>query len=508
MNVLFFFTAHPRLEMIFKIQSEILMKHVLNGDNIYLVADFEGDIFRSQVNYNSVKSNKYFFKSMFQNMLTYMRSKGASVTLLNYREADFRVTKLFNDVPELKGYNYKGYSLGVPVASSLISMLRDHSFDTKKYRKRVEREFVNALRVLSSVEYYHQDISPEITYVFNGRMSVYAPVVLYCQKQKVEHKVFEFALSFDKYHLLNNTIPHNMDYRHKEIVDLWEDKSVSFEEKKKIGTTFFEHQKSGVATVDQSYIGLQNKELEPSELEGKKVITFFNSSIDEFAAVPGWENYVYLFKDEVEAIFQICKRYENDPTKKFILRVHPNLKFLDNTQNRDLKKLSVFKNLLIIEPHSPIKSYFLLEKSDVIITFGSTIGVEACYYGKPVICLGLSYYKNLDVAYIPTTKEELYQYLDTSSLTPKLKENTLAYGYWFRSFGTPFIHFANGYISEKDYQLTKKQRRIGLSKKITDAGTYKRVLRVLNPKKNILKKIKDPTYRRSLFREFTPWRIK
>lgn len=508
MRVLFFFTAHPRLDMIMKIQAEILMTHILNKDKIYIVNDFDSDIAKSQINYNSTKSNLYYYKSMFENLINTFRNKGGDITILGYKHTkDFR-NQEFNNIQELKDYTYQGYRLGMCASSSIISLVRDHKLDTQKYSYEINRELKNTVDVLTTIEDYYKTFSPDKVYVFNGRMSVFAPIVLYCKQNNVNFNTFEFSLSFNKYHLLNNEIPHNISYRKKEMIDLWNDTAISIKEKQKIGVTFFENQRGGVSTVEQSYIGLQNKEIDETKIKGKEVITFFNSSIDEFAAVPGWENYIYIFEDETKAIEEICLHYINDQTKIFILRIHPNLKFIDNTQNRQLHRLKTLKNLIIIEAHSPIRSYSLLDKSDKIITFGSTIGVEACYYGKLVICLGLSFYEHLDVSYIPKDKEELFSYIDNRELLPKPKDNALPYGYWFNSFGEPYTNFLNKFIREKEYQLTSNQKRKGLILKLLELHNYKRVLKIFNPKRNVLKKLKDPSFRKNLFREFVPWKIK
>ncbi|MFK8302624.1 hypothetical protein ACI75Y_06905 [Capnocytophaga stomatis] len=509
MKILFFFTAHPRLEMIFKIQSEILTKHVLKGDEVYIVVDFESDIVKSQVNYNSVKSSLYYYKTMFHNMLEYLHSKGGRITVIDYKPIKkLKKTLSFDSLSELKSYTFEEYGLGMCAASSLISRIRDHHLDTGAYIDQVNRELNNSIDVFTTIKHYHNTIAPNLVYLFNGRMSIYAPIVLYCEKNNLSFKTFEFSFSFDKYHLLHNKTPHDREYMNEEIKFLWNDKEISLSEKQEIGVTFFENQRGGISTVEQSYIGLQNKEVEEAQLKGKEVITFFNSSTDEFAAVPGWEDYMYVYDNEVDAIFNICQHYRNDKSKIFTLRIHPNLKFIDNTQNRELLKLKQLKNLIVFEAHSPIRSYSLLDKSDKVITFGSTIGVEACYYGKPVICLGLSFYENLDVAYIPKNKEELFCFLNDKNLQPKPKENALPYGYWFCSFGEPFSNHENGNITEEKYALTKKQRQIGLLKKVGDLGSYKRALKVLNPKNDIFKKLKDPSFRRNLYREFAPWRIK
>lgn len=508
MRVLFFFTAHSRLDMIIKIQADILMTHILNKDKIYIVNDFGSDIAKSQVSYNSTKSNLYYYKSMFENLITTLRNKGGDISILGYKNIQSFKPQEFKTLQELKKYTYQGYNLGMCTASSMITFIRDHKLNTEKYAYRINRELKNAIDVLTTIEDYHKTFSIEKVYVFNGRMAVFAPIVLYCKQNNLNFNTFEFSLSFNKYHFLNNEIPHNISYRKEEIIDLWEREGISLIQKKKKAITFFENQRGGVSTVEQSYIGLQNKELDNELLQGKEIITFFNSSIDEFAAVPGWENYIYLFEDETKAIEEICLHYINDSNKIFVLRIHPNLKFIDNTQNRDLLRLKTLKNLIIIEAHSPIRSYSLLDTSDKIITFGSTIGVEACYYEKPVICLGLSFYEHLDVAYIPKNKEELYSYMDNKHLKAKPKENALPYGYWFNSFGKPYTNFLNEAIKEEDYQLSVKQKQKGLLLKLLDIDNYKRTLKIFNPKKNIFKKFRDPSFRKSLFRELMPWKLK
>ena len=508
MKILFFFTAHPRLKMIMKIQSEILMKHVLNKDDIYIVNDVDSNIVKSQLSYLSIKSNLYYYKCIFDKIVYTLRNKGGNITILDYNHFKDLEVQHFKTIEDLKNYSYKGYNLGTCVASSIITFLREHKLNTEKYNYKINRELKNSIDVLETIKNYHEVISPDIVYIFNGRMSVSAPVISYCEKNNLNYNIFEFSFSFDKYHSLKNYTPFDRDYQYKEIVNLWNNESIPLDEKQRIGSAFFENQRGGVSTVEQSYIGLQNKELDSKLLQGKEVITFFNSSIDEFASVPGWEDYIYLFEDETKAIEEICLHYASDDSKIFILRIHPNLKFIDNTQNRELLKLKTLKNLIIIEAHSPIRSYSLLDASDKIITFGSTIGVEACYYGKPVICLGLSFYEHLDVSYIPKTKEELYSYIDNKNLQAKPKENALPYGYWFNSFGEPYTNFLNKEIKEEDYQLNPKQKQIGILLKIADTSNYKRILKIFNPKKNIVKKLKDPSFRKNLFRDFMPWKIK
>ena len=56
-------------------------------------------------------------------------------------------------------------------------------------------------------------------------------------------------------------------------------------------------------------------------------------------------------------------------------------------------------------------SYPLMRQSDVVVTYGSTTGVEAGYAERPVIVMGPSAYDELGCAVRVRTDEELYRAL-------------------------------------------------------------------------------------------------
>jgi len=508
MKVLFFYKNDTAPYLFTKIQADLLTSHILKGDDIYIVKDFKGDIAKSHISYDN---NYYLYrnKKVFHNLINYLKKLGGKIKLLDYKKSKNFNSQIFSDIGNLKNYTIDGYNIGMGIASTAISYFRDHKLDTIKNKNFINRELKISLDVLATIEMYSKTISLDIVYVLNGRNSFSAPIVLYCKKNNLNFRVFDITYLLSTYHLIENNTPHHLENRRKEINDTWEKSSISHDEKIKIGYSFFENQRKGINETDPSYIGLQNKEIDPELIKGKEVISFFNSSIDEFAAVPGWEDYLYIFNDEVEAIETICNHYKNDQSKIFILRIHPNLKYLNNAQNRELEKLKQLKNLIVIVPESPIRSYSLLDKSDKIITFGSTIGVEACYYGKPVISLGLSFYEHLDVAYVPKNKEELFSYIECKNLIPKPKENTFIYGYYAKTFGKPFTNFINGTISTEDYELTKRQKIVtGILKflNLLYWKNIKRIFKIFNPKNRIFIKLKDPSYRKNLLRAFTFWK--
>jgi len=142
MRVLFFFTAHPRLDMIMKIQAEILMTHILNKDKIYIVNNFDNGIAKSQINYNSTKSNLYYYKSMFENLINTLRNKGGDITILGYKHTkDFR-NQEFNNIQELKDYTYLPYTEKEFADEELLKRYEQY---VKKARKSEKNKAVVAI---------------------------------------------------------------------------------------------------------------------------------------------------------------------------------------------------------------------------------------------------------------------------------------------------------------------------------------------------------------------------
>jgi hypothetical protein len=132
----------------------------------------------------------------------------------------------------------------------------------------------------------------------------------------------------------------------------------------------------------------------------------------------------------------------DDPSIHFYFRVHPHLAGRDSTQTRRLRELhGKYCNLTVVDPDSPVDSYALMEQSAAVVTFGSTMGVEACYWGKPSILLGPALYDHEDCAYRPVDHDETIGLIRQRGLPPRPQTGALRYGLWDLERGTPFRHF-------------------------------------------------------------------
>ena len=145
------------------------------------------------------------------------------------------------------------------------------------------------------------------------------------------------------------------------------------------------------------------------------------------------------------------------------LRMHPNLKGVDNKHTRELYDLrrEFFE---IIPPDDPVSTYALIKHADKVLTFGSTVGIEAVFWGTPSIHAGRSYYQDLEGTYNPGSHEELITMLK-ADLPPKDRTAALVYGYYFSTFGIPFKYFrATGVKSGqfKGQTIVARQSRLAL----------------------------------------------
>lgn len=363
--------------------------------------------------------------------------KPFTLTLPNFSELQHE----FESVDALKSYSFDNENIGIGVASSLISILRDHRFDTRRYRDKVSRELTTSVQVYTLLKHELSEFKPDRVYLFNGRIATHLPATLLCKRLGIEFVTYEVATTHNRYLLRLNSTSHSISAMREEIELLW---SAGGHDREQIAHLFFEQRRAG---VDQdkflSFTKYQKKSLLPKGFDfAKRNIAIFNSTIDEYFAVKGWENPLYS-PDETAGIAKILEAFESDDSYMFYLRVHPHMKEVASTtsQLQDISQLDArFKNLYVVWPEDVIDSYALMEACEKIITFGSTIGIEAAYWGKPSILAGRALYEYLDCVYTPKSHEELVSLL-TQNLVALPADSALRYGYREMSHGIPFEYF-------------------------------------------------------------------
>jgi hypothetical protein len=171
----------------------------------------------------------------------------------------------------------------------------------------------------------------------------------------------------------------------------------------------------------------------------RRNIAVFPSSEDELAAIgAGWQNPIYA--TQLQGLQRIIQSLSADPRELHLyVRVHPNLQGVANNQTRGLAQLQS-PLATVIPPEDPVSTYALMHACEKVLTFGSTTGIEAVYWGRPSLLAGISFYRQLGGTYNPSTHEDLVELLK-ARLTPRDPLPALMYGFYQATFGLPYHYF-------------------------------------------------------------------
>lgn len=339
-----------------------------------------------------------------------------------------------NSMEEFKTLIYDGYEIGYAVASTYISDTRNHNprFSVK-FKKFISNLYKDSIYIYEASKNAINVIKPDRIIIFNGRLHVSRPIVYLAESNNIHIDILEViggrgnkSIEKVKY---ENFLPHSIKNNTNLIVNYWEQGEFDKEEK---GKAFFENRKKGIVAGDKVYTKDQQIGLLPDNFDkSKKNIAIFNSSEDEMAAIGKEWEWSFFGGNQLAAIDKILSLMTPYKDYFFYIRVHPNLKSIDYKYHTDYYLIeNKYNNVKVIPADSEISSYAIIDSCDKVVTFGSSVGIEATYWEKPSILIGKSTYMYLDVTYNPKDESSLLELLLNDNLKPKSKFNTLKYGYF------------------------------------------------------------------------------
>lgn len=352
-----------------------------------------------------------------------------------------------SSLADLRAVELEGSDLGLAALGSLISYLREPEPDVGQHLPLIRKLLQAAAIAHFSVKNYLATHQPDVFVLCNGRFSVFRPALRLAQAKGIETYIHERSGVLERYLLSRNTYPHDLDWMKQEVERLYTTSPLPEAEKQRIAQTWFEERRQNHPQSWVSYTRNQKQDLLPVELSQLPAsvvkVVIFNSSEDECVTIPGWQNPFY--KDQNEGIFKLLGSFRGDDRIRFFLRVHPNLHQVDNSQTRLLATLKHrFPELVYIPADSKVSTYALMDASDLVLTFGSTAGIEALAKGKPAILMGPAIYEDLGGVLRPNSHADLVallrQYEHDRSLPPA-GDASLAvtkYGFFQKMYGETF----------------------------------------------------------------------
>ena len=369
------------------------------------------------------------------------------------KEVDLLIQRTSN-LEDVKALTYKGADIGYAIVSALVSRFRTTSLDDNKkvILKQLALGFITAFEVGRLLI---EERNVDRTFVFNARLEMTRGFFRACRLSSVTCNVLEVSQVGSQAMMYENALPLDLTYSQNLIGKLWNSATKSQLSEAK---DFYEKKAKGIAIHDQVYTAGQKDGMLPRRWDPSlKNVVVFGSSADEFYAIgPDWE--FPFYKNQYDGISKIVNSLSLEKGIHVYLRMHPNLTLLKDTElTREFELSKEHSNLTIIEPVDEVSSYALMAAADKIVTFGSSIGIEAVYWGKTSILAGNSMYAHLQGVVRPKSHEELIEQIFHKQLESVNNVGALMYSNFLLSRGETIqglvstvdgVKYSNGYFRE------------------------------------------------------------
>ncbi len=202
-------------------------------------------------------------------------------------------------------------------------------------------------------------------------------------------------------------------------------------ERDEIGGSWFEGRTRHTDPDNSIFTGTQSIGLGIESSSDSQIAVYFSSSGDEISELDlDWSEYFCGQPEALLAVSRACKT----AGYRLVVRSHPHKRLKPQQDLLDwLIAVEAAAPDVHLDPDSPVDSYTLMNQADVVITYGSTTGVEAGYHGRPVVVMGPSAYDELGCATRVRTEQELREAL--AEPVAASKSGAIAYGLMMRRRG-------------------------------------------------------------------------
>ena len=383
-----------------------------------------------------INQNKYSISKHFPKDI---RTSWISPALIN--EDIRKAISAIKSQAELEIFCIGNWQVGKDTLSHLISEYRSEFIPNEIIR-------TTGIKILEKAIMFHfaaKEILSEgfeKIYIWGGRRASESSVISAAKELGLDIIYYEVASSKEKFNISRNEL-HSFAGIKKEV-EYWNEQSLSSNEYISTRLTpedYFRRLREGRG-ADPHYRNFLSgyKDELPAVLKKSKkpVLTFFTSSAWEFAMFVDNKHTSDDFQDSYRLLNRIV--HDQEITKRFfvVIRWHPNLKTAGHLEVNQMKQIIEHSPWVFhIKPNDELNSYEVVNSSEIIVSTGSTIGLEAVVMGKPSILLGNSQYSGLGSVYEPGNYDEFLT-LIKNNCPPLSPEGAFRWAEWMGNFGENF----------------------------------------------------------------------
>ena len=279
-----------------------------------------------------------------------------------------------NSVNDLSKLEFQDIGPGAAIANELTSITKNRNLNLQINRKLFDILLRSYLQVYYATKLKIEDNDIDRVHVFNGRFLHERAVWDSAKNLGIEVLVFETTRN--RYFQRKEGF-HSRINNQKVMVDHWNTSKISESERIEIGAKYFRELRS-----KGNPYRIESTELFPYE---EKYFVYFSSSDDE--AVGFWEEWNEPLGNQFDVIVRLQEIFDGQDEYSLVIRLHPNLANKGDEIESYWSEIKNSRKSIVVSPTQKISSYELLDKSQGVISYGSTIGLEAAFAKKPSIVL-------------------------------------------------------------------------------------------------------------------------
>ena len=398
---------------------EIIQRHRNLNDNIYILRCNTAlkeicNIAEKYPIFQNTDTSCETCQNNFNTLLGIAKIPSDHILFTDYETNEinlFRKTMTYNEIANTK---YDKYDIGLAIINTISCGLNIYKPDINKYFNIFKKIAKPSIDLYEKTLYIINKYNIKKVYLFNGRIAINKPIVRACQKLSIHFTCLEYSYRQGYFSEYENSYPQDPSLVQKFYHRL---KDINISD----GHIFYQHQRYGIS--QNEFIKNMRETQIPYDFDSqKKNIAIYLSTLVEIAGLSEFDSPLIPESNTAVVVAAIAEKFLPSPQYHFYLRCHPNMITGEGSQQlRDiaiLEKIN-YPNITIIWPNSPINSYALMEHCDKILTFGSTVGIEATYYKKPSILIGVSSYCWTGGVYSAESFQHAISLLQTEGLEPK-----------------------------------------------------------------------------------------
>lgn len=329
---------------------------------------------------------------------------------------------------------------------------------------KIAMQAVFAYETFRNLDLVFEEIS-----ISNGRSPIEAGVLFAARENAIPTKVLERGANTNEWFIWETSCHYSPDWWRLLNDVSFNDEIVA------IAKNYWEKRLKGYDTLSNRD---WSKEFDSGKLPKNlpnQFVTFFCTSEHESPALPEFECSHLGYPDQQAAVHQLVKTCGRLGVNLVIKR-HPNSLSFDgiDRESRNWDWVKNLPNVFYIGPKDRIDSYSLINKSKAVLTFRSSVGIEAVALGVPSRALGPAEWASTEQSRI-WNETDVERFIGNPTKLPN--QFHLTWGYLASTFGSPlsvFNDITGGYAEydgqkfhSNEFYLSKIQRiREKLERKI------------------------------------------